>query len=63
MVGALVSALEGASAGTLTFASGMNAITTLLLSELKSGDHVVAPKAVYGGTYEFLTIFGKRWGE
>jgi methionine-gamma-lyase len=61
MVGTIVSELEGA-AGTLTFCSGMNAITSTLMTELKSGDHIVAPQAVYGGTFEWLDIWGPRLG-
>jgi methionine-gamma-lyase len=61
MAGKIVSELEGAK-GTLTFASGMNAITTTLMTVLRSGDHVVAPKAVYGGTFEWLAIWGPRLG-
>ena len=41
--------LENAKFG-LTFASGLAAETTLLLSLLKSGDHVVAFEDLYGGT-------------
>jgi methionine-gamma-lyase len=62
LAGKIVSELEGASAGTLTFASGMNAITSTLMTLLRSGDHVVAPKAVYGGTFEWLAIWGPRQG-
>ena len=62
LAGKIVSELEGASAGTLTFASGMNAITSTLMTLLRSGDHVVAPKAVYGGTFEWLAIWGPRLG-
>ena len=40
--------LENAKFG-LTFASGLAAETTLLLSLLKSGDHVVAFEDLYGG--------------
>ena len=58
----IVTELEGAKAGTLTFASGMNAITSTLMSTLKAGEHVVAPKAVYGGTFEWLDIWGPRLG-
>ena len=47
MVCQMVSNLEGAF-GTYAFCSGMNAITTLLMTTLKSGDHVIAPRAVYG---------------
>jgi len=46
----------------LLFNSGMSAITSALQAVLKSGDHVVAPYTVYGGTYEFLTEFADQWG-
>lgn len=46
----------------LLFNSGMSAITSALQAVLKSGDHVVAPFTVYGGTYEFLTEFADQWG-
>ena len=62
LAGRIVSELEGAAAGTLVFASGMNAITTTLMTLLRCGDHVVAPKAVYGGTYEWLELWGPRLG-
>ena len=61
MVGKVVSALEGA-AGTITFASGMNAITSTLMTTLESGGHIVAPNAVYGGTFEWLDIWAPRLG-
>jgi cystathionine gamma-synthase len=48
--------LEGAE-DALLFASGMAAITAVLLSQLSSGDHVVALEQGYGGTIEAL-----RWG-
>ena len=61
MVCAMVSSLEGAMCmGTYCFCSGMNAITTVFMTELKSGDHVIAPRALYGGAYEWLTIYGPR---
>ena len=44
-----LAALENANYG-LTFASGLAAETTLVLSLLKSGDHVVAFEDLYGGT-------------
>jgi cystathionine gamma-lyase len=44
-----IAALEGTPA-TLCFRSGMAAITTLCLSLLKSGDHVIISEVVYGGT-------------
>lgn len=39
----------------LLFASGMNAVTTTILALLKSGDHVVAQRDIYGGVNKFLT--------
>ena len=47
-----LASLEGGAYG-LAFASGMDAITTLMLL-LKSGDHVVACDDVYGGTYRLF---------
>ncbi|PCI27028.1 cystathionine beta-lyase [Candidatus Kaiserbacteria bacterium] len=43
-----------AAEDALTFASGMAAITMALLSVLRPGDHIIAQKCVYGGTYGFL---------
>lgn len=48
-----VAALEGGEAAVAT-ASGMAAITTALLANLKAGDHVVAAKAIYPSTYAVL---------
>lgn len=51
-----LASLEGGRFG-LVFASGMAAITTLLLM-LKQGDHVVVADDVYGGTYRlFQRVF------
>ena len=49
-----VAALEGTEAAQ-TFASGMGAITTTILALLKSGDHVVAQREVYGGVMKFFS--------
>jgi cystathionine gamma-synthase len=48
-----LAALEGANYG-LAFASGLAAETTVLLSLLKTGDHVICGNDVYGGTYRLL---------
>lgn len=48
-----IATLEEARHG-LAFASGMGAITTLALSLLKKGDHVVAVEDLYGGTRRFF---------
>ncbi|MBW2178333.1 MAG: aminotransferase class I/II-fold pyridoxal phosphate-dependent enzyme [Deltaproteobacteria bacterium] len=45
--------LEG-YAFALGFGSGMAAITTAIMANIKAGDRVVATQEVYGGTYELL---------
>ncbi len=44
------------------FASGMAAISTVLLALAGAGAHVVAPAAVYGGTYGVLEHVLRRFG-
>lgn len=39
---------------SLVFSSGMAAISTTLLSLLKSGDHAVFQNGLYGGTFSFI---------
>ncbi len=50
---AALAALEG-TAAALSFASGMAAISTTLLSLLRSGDHLLAARTLYGGTSGLL---------
>jgi len=54
-------ALENAEAG-LVFSSGMAAISTVLFSFLKSGDHIVLQRDIYGGTHHFATAEFDRFG-
>jgi cystathionine beta-lyase/cystathionine gamma-synthase len=56
-----IAQLEGVD-GALTFASGMGAITTTLMALLKSGDHVVAQRDIYGGTNKFLSQWLPKMG-
>lgn len=56
-----VAALEGAEACAAT-ASGMAAITTTLLANLRAGDHVVAAKAIYPSTYAVLSQDFSQYG-
>lgn len=56
-----IAALEGVDAA-LTFASGMGAITTSLMALLKSGDHVVAQRDIYGGVNKFLSQWLPKMG-
>ncbi len=51
-----IAQLEGVDAA-LTFASGMGAITTTIMALLKSGDHIVAQRDIYGGATKFF----KQW--
>lgn len=46
----------------LTFASGMGAITTTILALLKSGDHIVAQRDIYGGVTKFLSQWLPKMG-
>lgn len=62
---AAVAALEGARIGGVTgqaFASGMAAISSVLLAYTHAGAHVVAPAAAYGGTYALLAELLSRFG-
>ena len=49
-----LAALEGAEAAVAT-SSGMAAVTTTLLSLMRTGDHLLASDCLYGGTHDFLT--------
>jgi len=49
---ARLAALDGGEA-SLTFASGMSAITGLFLNRLKAGDHLVLSNVCYAGVAEF----------
>lgn len=58
---AAVAELEGMDAG-LVFASGMTAITTSVMALLKSGDHVVAQRDIYGGATKFFSQWLPKLG-
>lgn len=60
-VEAKLAALEHAEAA-LTFASGMTAITTTLMSLLRAGDTIAASRSLYGGTVTFLRDYAPRYG-
>ena len=51
---ARLAALEGAEAALAT-ASGMAAVTTTLLTTLRTGDHLMVQSNLYGGTHDFVT--------
>src|SRR6058998_2742366 len=50
----VLASLDGAETAW-SFGSGMAAIHTALTSLLRAGDHVVAQRTIYGGTYSLLT--------
>ena len=56
-----VATLEGAESG-LIFSSGMAAVSTALLSHLKSGDHVIFQDDLYGGTRNFIKKEFSKYG-
>jgi cystathionine beta-lyase/cystathionine gamma-synthase len=56
-----IATLEGTDAALL-FSSGMSAISSSILALLKSGDHVVAQRDIYGGATKFLTQWLPKLG-
>lgn len=58
---AKLAALEGGEAGLAT-ASGMAAISAVLMSLLSKGDHLLAQSTLYGGTQTFFDHDLVRWG-
>ena len=57
----LLTQLEHGQAA-VTAASGMAAISALLLGNLQAGDHVVADQNAYGGTFALLSLDLPRFG-
>lgn len=53
--------LEGAEAARGT-ATGMAAVTTALMAQLRAGDHVVAARALFGGCRYVVEDYLPRWG-
>ncbi|WP_422104912.1 aminotransferase class I/II-fold pyridoxal phosphate-dependent enzyme [Winogradskyella sp.] len=60
-LGEALAAMEGTETATVT-ASGMGAITPVLLQLCTSGEHIVSSRTIYGGTYAFLKNFAPRMG-
>lgn len=58
---ARVALLEGGEMAIAT-GSGMGAISTVILGLLQSGDHLVAPRAVYQASYELFAHILPRYG-
>src|ERR1700735_4377645 len=60
-VGELVARLEGTERAIVT-ASGMGALSTMALSLLTQGDHVVLQRTTYPGTTSFITGLLEKFG-
>jgi len=56
-----VAKLEGAQAGVVC-ASGMGAMTAVVLAHVKSGDHIVAARVLYGRTSQMLNHLQSSFG-
>jgi O-succinylhomoserine sulfhydrylase len=56
-----ICAMEGAEDG-FAVASGMSAVFTSMASFLRSGDHVLVSKSVFGSTIQILNNIFPRWG-
>ena len=56
-----VAAIEGVEAAR-TFASGMGAITSTILALLRTGDHIVAQRDIYGGVTKFFSEWLPKMG-
>jgi methionine-gamma-lyase len=55
-LGQALAAMEGTEAANVA-ASGMGAITPVLLQLCAAGDHIVSSRTIYGGTYAFMKNF------
>lgn len=58
-LGEALAAMEGTETANVS-ASGMGAITSVLLQICNAGDHIVSSRTIYGGTYAFLKNFIPR---
>ncbi|AUC76206.1 aminotransferase class I/II-fold pyridoxal phosphate-dependent enzyme [Olleya sp. Bg11-27] len=60
-LGEALAAMEGTETANVT-ASGMGAITAVLMQLCGAGEHIVSSRTIYGGTYAFLKNFTPRFG-
>ncbi len=60
-LGEALAAMENTETANVA-ASGMGAITPVLLQLCEAGDHIVSSRTIYGGTYAFLKNFTPRLG-
>lgn len=60
-LGEALAALEGTETANVT-ASGMGAITAVILQLCNAGDHIISSRTIYGGTYAFMKNFLVKFG-
>jgi methionine-gamma-lyase len=60
-LGEALAVMEGTETANVA-ASGMGAITAVLLQLVAAGEHIVSSRTIYGGTYAFLKNFTPRLG-
>ena len=59
-LGEALAALEGTEAANV-MASGMGAISSVIMQLCDAGDHIVSSRTIYGGTYALLKNFVKKF--
>lgn len=59
-LGEALAALEGTETANV-YASGMGAISSVILQLCDAGDHIVSSRTIYGGTYAFLKNFVRKF--
>ncbi|OIQ28779.1 MAG: O-succinylhomoserine sulfhydrylase [Bacteroidetes bacterium MedPE-SWsnd-G2] len=55
-----ISKMEGAESG-YAFATGMSAIFSTFAALLKSGDHIISARSVFGSTHNLFTQYFPKW--
>lgn len=58
-LGKALAAMEGTETSNVA-ASGMAAISSVIMQLCKAGDHLVSSRTIYGGTYAFLKNFAPK---
>ena len=59
-LGEALAAMEGTETANVT-ASGMGAITAVIMQLCDTGDHMISSRTIYGGTYAFMKNFLKKF--
>ncbi|HOD10813.1 MAG TPA: PLP-dependent transferase, partial [Flavobacterium sp.] len=59
-LGKALAAMEGTESANVA-ASGMGAITPVLLQLCSAGDEIVSSRTIYGGTYAFMKNMLPKW--